>query len=183
MPTVIHIRGVSREDVCTQTHVFWSILLEIHQKIPIWHCSCILKSFLYIFDVSWIHLLGQMSDLGSIPGVLEQDHVLGVQADGSVLLVFVEQVLNNVDHADVSMMASLCKQFGDTSISLCHQIVHDHQRSHGWVQCLHIREAFHKLHTLDGSIQVLSFPITPHDMFRWWDDHGLDMGKESADKV
>ena len=77
----IHILRFSRKNACAQTHVFWCVLLKIHQQVSMGNRSCIVKHLLHVLDVAWIHLFGQVSDLRSITRVLEIDQVLSIQTD------------------------------------------------------------------------------------------------------
>ena len=43
---------------------------------------------------TWVYLLAQVGDLGHVPGVLEQDDVSSIQADGQVAGVFVKNILD-----------------------------------------------------------------------------------------
>ena len=49
-------------------------------------------------------MLVQVGDLGHVPGVLEQDDVSGIQADGPVAGVFVKDVLDQIDDGRVIAM-------------------------------------------------------------------------------
>ena len=53
---------------------------------------------------TWLRLLIQVGDLGHVPGVLEQDDVNGIQADGPVAGVFVKDVLDQMDDGRVIVM-------------------------------------------------------------------------------
>ena len=48
-----------------------------------------------------VHLLVQVGDLGHVPGVLEQDDVIGIEADGPVAGVLVRDVLSQMNDGDV----------------------------------------------------------------------------------
>ena len=64
----------------------------------------------HVMSLPRIHLFGKMADLGSISGILEHHYVVSIQTDGSMKLVLVKQILNDIDDADVSMMAAFGKQ-------------------------------------------------------------------------
>ena len=51
---------------------------------------------------------------------------MGVQTDGT-MMVFIEQILNNIDDADIAVMTSFSKQVGNTMITMIHLIVNDNQ--------------------------------------------------------
>ena len=51
-----------------------------------------------------VYLLVQVGDLGHIPGVLEQDDVSSIQADGPVAGVFVKSILDQMNDGRVIMM-------------------------------------------------------------------------------
>ena len=51
-----------------------------------------------------VYLLVQVGDLGHVPGVLEQDDVSSIQADGLVAGVFVKNILDQMNDGRVIMM-------------------------------------------------------------------------------
>ena len=51
-----------------------------------------------------VYLLVQVGDLGHVPGVLEQDNVSSIQADGPVAGVFVKNILDQMNDGRVIMM-------------------------------------------------------------------------------
>ena len=55
-------------------------------------------------DAYGIRLLVQVEDLGHVPGVLEQDDVSSIQADGQVAGVFVKNILDQMNDGRVIMM-------------------------------------------------------------------------------
>ena len=50
-----------------------------------------------------------MGDLGHVPGVLEQDDVSSIQADGPVAGVFVKNILDQMNDGRVIMMGPACE--------------------------------------------------------------------------
>ena len=109
---------------------------------------CVFKNFLKVFGFARVHLSREMHDLRAIPWILEQYHILSIQIDGAILLVFIEQILYDRDAADPSMMAGFCKQFGDSAICFIHQIVDNHQSS--WLQLFDVWQSFYKINIFEG---------------------------------
>ena len=68
-----------------------------------------------------------MRDLRGVSGIFEDDEIMAVQTDGSLFFVFPKQILNDIHHAYVSMMTPFGKQVGDSTVSLCHEVVYDDQ--------------------------------------------------------
>ena len=72
-----------------------------------------------------VHLLVLVGDLGHVPGVLEQDDIIGIEADGPVAGVLVRDVLSQINDGDVILMELVCEPVThQTGVGRLH-VVHD----------------------------------------------------------
>ena len=94
----------SGENVTSQTQSFGGRLFQIHQQISVRTRRGQFEGLTHVVSHSGIHLFGEMCDLRPVPGVLEHHQIVGIQANGAMILVSIEEVLYDVNDADVSMM-------------------------------------------------------------------------------
>ena len=71
------------------------------------------EGFLQVLAPIRIHLWCQMRDLRRVPGIFEDDHVVGVEADGTAFRPLFEQILHDVHHRLVTVVALFRKERGD----------------------------------------------------------------------
>ena len=91
-----------------------------------------------------IHLSREICKLTDVSRILEQNHVLGIETHCSRKLVFRKQVLGEEDDADVSVVRTFRKHFGDRLVGLLHEIVDNYQRRLFTVKVLDIRKTLVK---------------------------------------
>ena len=110
------------------------------------------QRFLEIRYRIWKNLPTEMHDLSRISRIFEQNQVVSMETNISLLFAFVEQILNYVNHAAVEMMRSLCENFCYSRISFGHEVVYDVKHSlFATVQNVHIGHTFDKFDTVDVS--------------------------------
>ena len=76
-----------------------------------------------------VYLLVQVGDLGHVPGVLEQDDVSSIQADGPVAGVFVKNILDQMNDGRVIMMGPAREPRTHQAGLGCLHVVDDDQSS------------------------------------------------------
>ena len=94
-----------RETGCYPSEISWVLTgwsQSPHSCGPwrTWRCNRRLAAG----HTAWVYLLVQVGDLGHVPGVLEQDDVSSIQADGPVAGVFVKNILDQMNDGCVIMM-------------------------------------------------------------------------------
>ena len=53
---------------------------------------------------------------------------MGIQTDGAMFFLLIEQILHYVNNAQISMVTSVCEQTRDASIHTMHLIIDHHQQ-------------------------------------------------------
>ena len=97
-----------------------------------------------------------MNDLSRIARIFEQNQIISVQADRSVPLALVVEVLADVDDAGVVVMRSFREQIGDPAVGFAHQVVDDQQRPSS-VQQIRTGQALHKFDAIREFVK--QFPL------------------------
>ena len=111
--------------------------------------------------------------LARVTRILEEDHVMRIETYGSDVLVLVEQILHEKDHADVAMMRTFGKQVGHGFVRLVHEVV-DHEQC--GLRTIEILKVWQTSMERDSRVlveQLLIFPIAVHYSTGWWMDHDV----------
>ena len=146
-----------------QAQQVWSRRSKIDQQVAVRKRSRIGKRFLKVLYRIWENLPTEMHDLSRISRILEQNQVVSIETDISVLLAFVEQILTYVNHAAVEMMRSFRENFCHSRIGFGHEVVDDEKCFLlAAVQNVHIGHTFDKFDTVDVSEQVLVTTEAPN---------------------
>ena len=125
-----------------------------------------------------------MNNLSRIARIFKQHQIMSVQADRSVLLAFVVEVLVDVDDAGVVVMRSFREQIGDPAVGFAHQVVDD-QQSPSSVQQIRIGQTFDKFDAIREFVKqfALQLAVAPHDSFGRFVDHRVHVFQELGDEV
>ena len=117
------------KDVCAQAQQVWIRRSKIDQHVTVRKRSRSGKKFLEVLYRIWENLPTEMYDLSRISRILEQNQVVSIETNISVLLAFVEQILTYVNHAAVEMMRSFRENVRHSRIGFEHEVVDDEKRS------------------------------------------------------
>ena len=78
------------KDDCTQSQVLESRRLNVDLQVAVWSRSRIGKRFLEVLYGIWENLVTEMHDYSRISWILEQNQVVSIETNISVLFAFVE---------------------------------------------------------------------------------------------
>ena len=114
-----------------------------------------------------VYLLVQVGDLGHVPGVLEQDDVSSIQADGPVAGVFVKNILDQMNDRWVIMMGPAREPRTHQVGVGCLHVIDDDQSSglHGQLlgEVLGLIQQLYRARSLPGQFPVSRLHMTVKD--------------------
>ena len=100
------------------------------------------EGFMQVLAPTRIHLSCQVRDLRRVPGIFEDDHLVGVEANGTVFRPLFVQILHDVDHGQVTVVALFRKERGDfLLVNDTHHVVQHGDIFLSRVESAHVRQA------------------------------------------
>ena len=116
-----------------------------------------------------VYSLVQVGDLGHVPGVLEQDDVSSIQADGPEAGVFVKEILDQINDGRVIMMGPV-REPRTHQADVGHLHVIDEDQSSGLCgqllsEVLSPIQQFHRAWGLPGQFPVSRLHMTVKDQY------------------
>ena len=88
---------------------FFCFRFQIDQQVTVRFSRRVSEGFHHEITLPGIHLSGQIRHLTGVAGILEQDHVVGIQIHGAHVPISVEQILGDEHDRHVSVVG----QFGE----------------------------------------------------------------------
>ena len=108
--------------------------------------------FQKVFRPLGIHLMRLGHELRYVSRVFEDDHVMGIEAYGSMVFSSMKQILSDVHDIGVSMVTLLRKQRSYSLIRFVHEIVQNYQVFISGVEGVQFRQSLLKVHSIFGSV-------------------------------
>ena len=100
------------------------------------------ECFLHVLAPTRIHLSCQVRDLRHVPGIYEDVHVVGVEANGTYFRSLFEKILHDEDHGQVTMVALFRKERGSfLLVDDTHRVVQHDGIFLSRVERVHVRQA------------------------------------------
>jgi len=163
--------SLSWKYVRSHTQIVVLFRTEVVEQISVWLSRCILIYFNGKLQSLRIHLSRQIRKLTGISRILEEYHIVCIQAHGSREFVFQKQILRQIHDAHDSVMRTLGKQICHSLVRYLHQVVDNQQSRLSTVKVVQVCNSLMKEDSTIIEKQLLVLSVTVDYLARRWICH------------